>query len=176
MSNPLNFSSTTQNIGLPLLIAGQAQKEFFVNQALDILDTLHPHAVVASQAAPPQSAVDGDCFRVTAPATQAWEGCESHLAVRVSGDWLLSRRAKACVCTTWQPGTACSFGQRGRPLRPRSSRQAERRSMPRPVPPSGNSSQRCATSVSLHHRTPESDDPASVKRGATVAFSDANAP
>lgn len=87
MSNPLNFSSTTQNIGLPLLIAGQAQKEFFVNQALDILDTLHPHAVVASQAAPPQSAVDGDCFRVTAPATQAWEGCESHLAVRVSGDW-----------------------------------------------------------------------------------------
>lgn len=87
MSSPITFSSATPNVGLPLLIAGQAQKEFFVNQTLSILDILHPRAVIASQSAPPQDAAEGDCFRVTAPATQAWEGCDDHLAIRVGGDW-----------------------------------------------------------------------------------------
>lgn len=87
MSNPIAFSSATPNVGLPLLIAGQAQKEFFVNQALTIVDSLHPRAVLASMPTPPATAADGDCFRVTAPAAQAWEGCENHLAVRIGGDW-----------------------------------------------------------------------------------------
>jgi hypothetical protein len=90
MSNPIAFSSATPNIGLPLLIAGQAQKEFFVNQALAILDAMHPRTVLDSQPAPPSTALDGDCYRVTAPATLAWEGCENHLAVRIGGDWHLT--------------------------------------------------------------------------------------
>lgn len=87
MSIPIAFSSATSNIGLPLLVAGQAQKEFFVNQALAILDSLSPRAVLASLPAPPASAVDGDCYLITAPAMQAWEGCENHLALRIGGDW-----------------------------------------------------------------------------------------
>lgn len=87
MSNLLVFSSVTPNTGLPLLVAGQAQKEFFVNQALSILDSLYPQAVIASQPAPPVDAADGTCFRVTATAAEAWEGCEDHLAIRVGGDW-----------------------------------------------------------------------------------------
>jgi hypothetical protein len=70
-----------------MLIPGQAQKEFFVNQSLAILDSLHPQAVIASQSSPPQDAVEGDCYRIAAPAVQAWAGCEDHLAVRISGDW-----------------------------------------------------------------------------------------
>ena len=54
MSDPIAFPSTTPSIGLPLLIPGQAQKEFFVNQALCLLDALHMRAVTASQPAPPQ--------------------------------------------------------------------------------------------------------------------------
>lgn len=87
MTNPITFASTTPNIGLPLLIAGQAQKEFFVNQAMAILDSLAPRAVLASQPAPPAVATDGDCFLVTVPATQAWQGCENHLALRIGGAW-----------------------------------------------------------------------------------------
>lgn len=87
MSNPITFSSATPNTGLPLLIAGQAQKEFFVNQALSVLDALQPQAVNASQPLPPLDADEGDCFRVTAPAVQAWDGCEDHLAIRIGGGW-----------------------------------------------------------------------------------------
>lgn len=87
MFNPITFSSLTPKIGLPLLIAGQAQKEFFVNQALAILDALQARIVIASQPSPPPQSGDGECFRVTAPATGAWEGCEGHLAVQIGGDW-----------------------------------------------------------------------------------------
>lgn len=87
MSNPLAFSTATPTLGLPMLIPGQAQKEFFVNQALSILDSLHPRAVVASQSAPPPQPADGACYRVTAPAIQEWEGCEDHVAIAIGGAW-----------------------------------------------------------------------------------------
>ncbi|NBB24085.1 DUF2793 domain-containing protein [Porphyrobacter sp. SLTP] len=87
MSDPIALASTSPTIGLPLLIPGQAQKEFFVNQALCLLDALHPRTVTASQPAPPQSPTEGDCFRVTAPAAGAWAGYTGTLAVRIGGDW-----------------------------------------------------------------------------------------
>lgn len=87
MTAPIVFPSATPTIGLPLLIAGQAQKEFFVNQALGILDALHLRSVVASQPAPPAQVNEGDCFRVTAPAAQAWTGREDDIAIRLGGDW-----------------------------------------------------------------------------------------
>jgi hypothetical protein len=67
--------------------AGQAQKEFFVNQALCLLDALYPRTVRASQSAPPATPADGESFRVTAPASGAWAGRENQLAVRIGGDW-----------------------------------------------------------------------------------------
>jgi hypothetical protein len=87
MSDPVPFLSTTLVLGLPLLAAGQAQKEFVLNEALSLLDALHPRAVEASQPAPPASPEDGDCFRVTAPASGAWAGQADCLAVLVAGDW-----------------------------------------------------------------------------------------
>lgn len=87
MTNPLTFASTTPNVGLPLLIAGQAQKEFFVNQGLAVLDALQPGAVQASLPQPPTLPDEGDCYRVTAPALLGWAGCEDHLAIRIGGSW-----------------------------------------------------------------------------------------
>lgn len=87
MSDPVTFADTTRVAGLPLLVAGQAQKEFFINEALSILDALQPRAVTASQATPPSSPTEGDCFRVTAPATGAWSGHADSIAVLVAGDW-----------------------------------------------------------------------------------------
>jgi uncharacterized protein (DUF3084 family) len=87
MSDAMTFTSTTLNTGLPLLVAGQAQKEFFVNQALAILDAFAPGAVVASLSEPPSNPAEGNCYRVIAPASQAWVGCEDHIAIRVGGAW-----------------------------------------------------------------------------------------
>lgn len=87
MSDPIAFPSVTPALGLPLLAAGQAQKEFFVNQSLCLLDALHQRAVVASRPAPPGTAEEGDCYRVTAPATGAWFAHEDEIAVLIGGDW-----------------------------------------------------------------------------------------
>lgn len=87
MSDPIVFSSSTPLVGLPLLIAGQAQKEFFVNQALSVLDALHARAITASQATPPAAAPDGACYRVTSPASGAWVGKEGAIAIRINGGW-----------------------------------------------------------------------------------------
>lgn len=87
MSDPIALASSTPALGLPLLFAGQAQKEFFVNEALSLLDALHARAVTASRTAPPASAADGACFRVTSPATGAWLGKEDSLALILAGEW-----------------------------------------------------------------------------------------
>lgn len=87
MSDPITFPSSTPALGLPLLIAGQAQKEFYVNQALEVLDALYPHAVTASQSTPPATAPDGACYRVTSPASGEWSGRQDHIAVRIGGAW-----------------------------------------------------------------------------------------
>jgi hypothetical protein len=68
-------------------LAGQAQKEFFVNQALCLLDAVQMRTVKASQSVPPALPIDSDCYRVKAPATGAWAGREDRVAVRIAGDW-----------------------------------------------------------------------------------------
>ena len=87
MSDPILFPSSTPALGLPLLVAAQAQKEFFVNHSLFLLDALHMHTVKSSQAAPPSAATESECYRVKAPATGAWAGREDRIAVSIAGDW-----------------------------------------------------------------------------------------
>ena len=87
MPDPITLPSSTPALGLPLLFAGQAQKEFFVNQALHVLDALNARAVSASQATPPVTVPEGACYRVTAPASGAWTGREGQIAIRIGGDW-----------------------------------------------------------------------------------------
>lgn len=87
MSDPYVFPGSTPALKLPLLIAGQAQKEFFVNEALSLLDALNARAIIASLSAPPASPAEGACYRVTGTATGAWAGQEGRLAVLVAGSW-----------------------------------------------------------------------------------------
>lgn len=87
MTAPMAFPASTPNAGLPLLFAGQAQKEFFVNQALAILDALVPRAVFASQSAPPSDPAEGACFRVAGAGSGAWALKDDHLAIHVGGSW-----------------------------------------------------------------------------------------
>jgi hypothetical protein len=97
MPDPVSFPTTTTVLGLPLLAVGQAQKEFVLNEALSLLDAVHPRAVRASQPAPPASPAEGDCFRVTAPASGLWAGHADSLAVLVAGDWHFISPAEGMV-------------------------------------------------------------------------------
>lgn len=87
MPAPFDFPTATPSARLPLLFAGQAQKEFFVNQALAMIDALLPRAVAGSTSTPPPDAIEGSAYRVTAPAGGEWSGEEDAIALRIAGAW-----------------------------------------------------------------------------------------
>jgi len=88
MPDPLSFPDATPRHGLPLLFAGQAQKEFFVNEALTRLDLL-VHARIAGRASqPPAAPQAGDCWIVGDDATGAWLGQSDSLAGWTGAGWI----------------------------------------------------------------------------------------
>ncbi len=87
MTKVAAFPSTTTQLALPLLFPGQAQKEFFLNEALSILDAMVPRTVLASLDAPPVNPEPGTCYRILAPAKDAWTGHDNAFAIMIGGDW-----------------------------------------------------------------------------------------
>lgn len=81
------MAETTTRHGLPLLQAGQAQKEVTHNEALVLLDLLAHPAVEGVLAVPPASAQAGQGWIVGAGATGAWAGQEGFLACFTGGGW-----------------------------------------------------------------------------------------
>ena len=88
MSDPINFDSTTPRFALPLLFAGQAQKEVFVNEALSLADALMHCAVQDEVAAPPATPAEGHCWLVANAPTGGWAGQANKIACRQAGQWL----------------------------------------------------------------------------------------
>jgi hypothetical protein len=77
-------------MALPFLSVGQAQKEFFHNEALQTLDLLVAAAVEeAPRSTPPSSPSVGASYIVGASPTGAWAGKSQHLAGYTSGGWRL---------------------------------------------------------------------------------------
>lgn len=89
MTEPLTFASRTENYSFPLLFAGQAQKEFFLNQALAAIDGLLQLAVEGTLADPPPSPAEGSCYRIAGGASGEWEGKDDMLALRIGSAWQL---------------------------------------------------------------------------------------
>ncbi len=87
MPEPISFPTATNTFSLPLLFAGQAQKEFFVNQSLTLIDSLLQQSVEATQAAPPQNPSDGHAYRVGDGATGDWAGRDGSIAILIGGAW-----------------------------------------------------------------------------------------
>jgi hypothetical protein len=80
--------SGTARLSMPLLSPGQAQKELFHNEALQMLDMLVAAAVEdAPRASPPASPVLGECHVVAANPTGDWAGMDQCLAAFTSGGW-----------------------------------------------------------------------------------------
>ncbi|NBC88092.1 MAG: DUF2793 domain-containing protein [Alphaproteobacteria bacterium] len=87
MSEPIIYPSRTDSLGLPLLFAGQAQKEFFINQAMSLVDAVIWHVVEGALDTPPPNPPDGTCYRILDGATGEWSAMEDSLAIRVGGAW-----------------------------------------------------------------------------------------
>lgn len=80
--------NSTDRLSLPLLIAGQAQKELFHNEALQTLDTLVAAAVEDAPANdPPQSPSSGDCYLIGDAPSGEWSQFPGHVAAFGSGGW-----------------------------------------------------------------------------------------
>jgi hypothetical protein len=79
----------TPRLGLPLLVAGQVQKEVFLNEALALADLLIAGSVEpAPIASPPASPTTGTLYRVAAAgASGAFAGQEGKLAGWTEGGW-----------------------------------------------------------------------------------------
>lgn len=80
--------TATPRLGLPFLSAGQAQKEFFHNEALQTLDaTVWAAIEEPPRAAPPASPVIGASYLVAAFPSGAWAGKAQFLATYSVGGW-----------------------------------------------------------------------------------------
>jgi hypothetical protein len=88
MTEPITFRSTTPKYQLPMLFSGQVQKEFFVNHAHLLLDTLVHTATKGVASVPPAAPVEGDTWLIDVAANEAWTGKDGHLAVWAGSEWL----------------------------------------------------------------------------------------
>lgn len=82
------MTDTTPRMALPLLVAGQAQKELFHNEALLRLDIAVQASVLAVGAdIPPGSPAPGEAWVVGSAPTGAWSGQAGTLAGWTEGGW-----------------------------------------------------------------------------------------
>lgn len=87
MSEPITFTSVTPRYSLPLLFPGQAQKEFYLNEAHSLLDALIHTGVEGVASAPPASPNDGDLWLIATSAQDDWAGMDHHLALYQGNAW-----------------------------------------------------------------------------------------
>ncbi|KPL68943.1 hypothetical protein SZ64_13035 [Erythrobacter sp. SG61-1L] len=90
MPDPISFTSTSPRFALPLLFAGQAQKEFHVNEAHVLIDALLHPAVEGEAGAPPAAPDPGECWLIGAAPSGAWAGHAGELACWSAGAWIFA--------------------------------------------------------------------------------------
>jgi hypothetical protein len=88
MSDPLTFENASPRFALPFLYSGQAQKEFYVNEAFAIADAVLHCAIEGTSTTAPATPVDGENWCIATGATGDWAGHVGKIACRQSADWL----------------------------------------------------------------------------------------
>lgn len=87
MADPVSYSAVTPRIGMPMLFAGQSQKETTVNEALVALDMLLGGGVQGVRSAPPATPLAGQVWIVGSLASGAFAGRTDSLAGWTEGGW-----------------------------------------------------------------------------------------
>lgn len=83
---------------LPMLSAGQAQKEVTHNEALLHVDRmLHPAVLSRALAEPPTPALAGDTYIVPVGGSGAWMGFEQQLASFDGYGWIFANPVRGCL-------------------------------------------------------------------------------
>ena len=88
MPEPVLFDSVSPRFALPLLFAGQAQKEAFVNEALSRADALMHCAIEGEATTAPAFPAEGTAWLVASGAQGVWLGQDGGIACWQSGNWL----------------------------------------------------------------------------------------
>ncbi|WP_228242678.1 DUF2793 domain-containing protein [Porphyrobacter sp. GA68] len=91
MNTPLSLSGTTAKFDLPLLYPGQAQKEFFLNEALARLDIVTQPAVLGQRSEPPATPARGDCWLVATGGVGLFSGQDDNIASHDGNQWTFVR-------------------------------------------------------------------------------------
>lgn len=81
--------SETQNLQLPLVQPGQAQKHVTVNEALARLDGLVQLKILSvTTTVPPTQVIDGAAYAVPVGAASSWSGQDGKIAIASNGGWV----------------------------------------------------------------------------------------
>lgn len=173
--------SATSRLAFPFISPGQAQKELYHNEALQLLDVLVAAAVEGlPTAAPPATPTIGLCYIVGGSSSGDWSGRAQQLAAYTSGGWrFIAPRDGMSALVRSSGGTAVTGAARGKSERcaaPKSRSTASRwwaraarrsrlrRAAARPTwrqgPRSARSSPPCASTDSSKRKKPAigSDD------------------
>lgn len=82
------MTETSARFALPLLVAGQGQKDVTHNEALVLIDMLlHPSVESRVLAAPPADKTVGQSWLVPLGATDVWMGRDNNLVAWTEGGW-----------------------------------------------------------------------------------------
>lgn len=87
MVSSAEFLTTTPRFAMPLLFAGQAQKEVTVNEALTRVDLLLHGAIEGERTAPPAAPALGSLWLVADDAQGEWLNRDGELAGWTEGGW-----------------------------------------------------------------------------------------
>jgi hypothetical protein len=108
------MSETTARHALPLLAAGQAQKEMTHNEALAVIDlAVAPSVVAAGLTTPPDDPALGACWIVGAGATGAWAGAADAIAGWTDGGWRFVRARVGMLVWVEQAGRYARYSDSG---------------------------------------------------------------
>lgn len=106
--------SATTRLGLPLLAAGQAQKELIHNEALLLLDALVAANVEEPpRAAPPAAPAVGSCYILAGSPTGAWSGHPNALASFSSAGWRFIAPVEGMTVHVRSSGVAAAYRNGG---------------------------------------------------------------
>lgn len=87
MTDPISLAGTTPRFALPLLFAGQVQKELTVNEALLRADLLLASAIEGVVNAPPAAPAEGACWLIDPTPTGPFDGHGDEIAGWTASGW-----------------------------------------------------------------------------------------